>query len=130
MWAGKESVFQTRASLRVYGEGLRPEEVTAELELQPTRTSATAKIGMWTYSTKEHLNNFLPLAAHLKHLLELVSPRKEALSLLQKKFSTDVLCYFASQSDTGGFDLPASILADLASLNLSLKTDEYFCCND
>jgi|HubBroStandDraft_4_1064222.scaffolds.fasta_scaffold25122_2 hypothetical protein len=129
MWAGKEGVFQSRASLRIYGGGLTPEEVTTALKIQPTRTSVNNEnLGMWTYSTKDHVNNLLPLAAHLKHLIDLLSPNRDSLILLQKNFSTDVLCYFASQSDTGGFDLPAAVLADLATLNLGLRTDEYFCC--
>jgi hypothetical protein len=87
-------------------------------------------MGMWVYSTKDLLDHLLPLEQHIAHIVGVLRPRVGALSEIQRHYTTDVLCYFASQSDIGGFDLSPAVLRSLGELGLALRTDEYFCCGE
>jgi hypothetical protein len=129
MWNGKDGVFDALASLRVYGDGLRPDEVTLQLALPPFKSDVQKRMGMWVYSTRGLVDRFLPLERHLGHIVQILRPRQEALVQLQQRYKTDVLCYFASQSDIGGFDLSPEVMTALGALRLTLRTDEYFCCD-
>src|SRR5580700_9193200 len=106
MWNGKNRVFKAYASLRIYGDGLCPDETSKLLNLTPSKSGvAESGFGMWSYSTKDLLDNLLPLEQHIVHLIKLVEPRSEMMSNLRQRYRTEVFCYFASQSDLGGFHL-------------------------
>ena len=129
MWKGKEGVFSSRASVRVYGTGLVPQEVTLKLGIDPSRATQDGESAMWVFSTKGIIDETAPLEVHIQHIVDKLGPMSEALVELQRMYTTDILCYFASQSDTGGFVLSTDLLSRLASLKLSLNTDQYFCCS-
>jgi hypothetical protein len=99
-----------------------------QLGLQPHKSDIHQQMGMWVCSTKDLLDHLLPLERHITHIVGVLKPRVAALTEIQRHNTTDVLCYFASQSDIGGFDLSPTVLRSLGELGLALRTDEYFCC--
>ncbi len=128
MWNNQNGVFKAFATLRVHGVGLAPDGVTAQLGLGPSKSGIHKGYGMWNYSTEHLLDTLLPLERHVRFITELVKPHASALRQLQQQYKTDVFCYFASESDCGGFSLPPGILSDLGELGLTFDVDEYFCC--
>ena len=131
MWNGKNGVFQAHASLRIFGDGLEPDAISRALDLTPSKSGvADSGFGTWSYSTRDLLDRLAPLEEHVLHLVQLLEPRSASLIPLREKFATEIFCYFASQSDLGGFHLSADTLARLGRLQLDFDVDEYFCCDD
>jgi hypothetical protein len=86
--------------------GFCPDEISKLLNLTPSKSGvAESGFGIWNYSTKDLLDNLLPLEQHIVHLIKLVEPRSEMISNLRQRYRMEVFCYFASQSDLGGFHL-------------------------
>jgi len=130
MWNGQNGVFQAHASLSIHGAGLVPEEITALLGVEATRTSTADARGAWSFSTRDRIAEIAPLEDHLRHLLDTFEPTAEALRNIQARFSTRAFCYFASQSDLGGFKIGSATLRRLGDLGLDLDVDEYFCAEE
>jgi hypothetical protein len=129
MWNGKNAAFKSHAALRISGDGLKPDAISKTLDLTPSKSGvADSGFGSWSYSTRDLLDNLRPLEEHVLHIVELLEPRSAAVIALSEKFATDVFCYFASQSDLGGFHLSSNTLARLGHLHLDFDVDEYFCC--
>ena len=127
MWNGKDDVFEAYAGLRIYGQGLSPADISERLSLQPSFTNIHNGKGMWVYSTKESLDSLLRLEQHILRIVEVLQPRAQALSEIQQRYRTDVICHFASESDAGGYKLSSKTLLALGELGLGISTDEYFC---
>jgi hypothetical protein len=127
MWNGKDDVFEAYAALRISGPGLSPAEISERLTLQASHTCIHNGKGMWVYSTKESLDCLLRLEEHILRIIEVVQPRAQALSEIQQRYKTDVLCHFASESDFGGYKLSSKTLLALGQFGLGINTDEYFC---
>ncbi len=131
MWNGKNGVFQAHATLRIFGDGLLPDAISKALGPTPTKCGvADSGFGTWSYSTRDLLDRLAPLEEHVLHLIQLLEPQSASLLALPEKFTTEVFCYFASQSDLGGFHLSAHTLSRLGRLQLDFDVDEYFCCDD
>jgi hypothetical protein len=131
MWNGKNGAFKAYATLRVSGDGLDPSTVSEALGLSPSKAEVSAAgFGIWSYSTRDQLDNLRPLEEHVLHLVQILEQRSSAVIAVAEKFPADVFCYFASQSDVGGFRLSSDTLSRLARLHLSFDVDEYFCCDD
>jgi len=130
MWDGKTGAFKAFATLRVFGDGLHPDEISNALGLTPSKSDvAESGFGTWSYSTRGVLDNLRPLEDHVLHIVQLLEPRAAAISALRERFATQIFCYFASQSDLGGFRLSADTLSRLGRLQLDFDVDEYFCCD-
>lgn len=130
MWNGKSGVFKAHASVNIYGAGLVPQEVTAALGVEPTQARVKDGYGSWGYSSRDRVDNLAPLEEHIRHLLGVFEPRVDALLCIRARFAARAFCYFASQSDLGGFKIGSEILSRLGALGLDLDVDEYFCCGD
>ena len=131
MWNGNTGAFKAYATLRVFGDGLQPDDISNALGLTPSKTDvADSGFGTWNYSTRPVLDNLRPLEEHVLHIVKLLEPRSAAIVALRERFATEVFCYFASQSDLGGFHLSADTLSRLGRLQLDFDVDEYFCCVD
>ncbi len=131
MWNGDNGAFQAHATLRISGDGLDPDAVSTALDLSPSKSEvAVSGFGTWNYSTRDLLDSLSPLEEHVMHLVQLLESRSAWLTAQRGKFATEVLCYFASQSDLGGFHLSADTLLRLGRLHLDFDVDEYFCCDD
>jgi len=129
MWNGENGKFKCYASLRIRGPGLIPDALTQKLRLEPTQTSAKLGVGSWVISTKDSLDNLLPLETHIEELLRIIERKAELIKDLQKSATVDVFCFFASESDLGEFAIQPKILLALGQLGLALGVDQYFCCD-
>jgi hypothetical protein len=128
MWQNRNNAFKTYASLRIYGRELVPEIVTKSLGIQPTKVSVGREQTVWLFSTEDQVDNLERLEAHLMYIAARLLARKRQLRALQRRFTTDVSCYFASQSDTGAFQLSRDTIATLGDLRLGFYLDGYFTC--
>ena len=128
MWNGKDGLFESYVSLRIYGKGLVPQQIGEKLKIQPSRMSTHKDIGAWVYPTKGQIDTLSPLETHIWSIIKKLKSHRRILASLQEKYETDLLCYFASESDIGGFDLSPAVMSELGRLRLGLRTDEYFCC--
>ncbi|HWQ93003.1 MAG TPA: DUF4279 domain-containing protein [Clostridia bacterium] len=126
MWNDKSNAYKTYVGLRVYGMEMQPEEVTHALGFPPTRVSVYKGRTVWLHSTQKNVDNFLPLEKHVTFLTAKLNPRKEELAALQRRFATDISCFFSSHSTVGEFYLSADALRELADLHLSFFFDGYF----
>ncbi len=130
MWDGKNAAFKAHAALRISGDGLKPDAISKTLDLTPSKSGvADSGFGTWSYSTRDLLDNLRPLEEHVLHIVQLLEPRSATVIALRDKFATEVFCYFASQSDLGGFHLSSETLSRLGRLQLDFDVDEYFCCD-
>ena len=130
MWNGKNGVFKAHAALCIHGVGLVPEEITTLFHVEPTQSSTKDGFGAWSYSSRDRVDNLVPLENHLCHLLDVFEPKAQALRSIQTRFATRAFCFFASQSDLGGFKVGAETLSRLGALGLDFDVDEYFCCGE
>jgi len=109
-------------------KGLAPQEIGEKLKIQPSRTSTHKDIGAWAYCTKGEIDTMSPVETHIWSIIKKLKSHRRILASLQKKYKMDLLCYFASESDVGGFGLSPTVMNELGRLKLGLQTDEYFCC--
>ncbi len=89
---------------------------------------AESGFGIWNYSTRDLLDNLLPLVQHILHIIKLAEPRSSVIIDLRQRYRTEVFCHFASQSDLGGFHISSDSLFALGRLGLDFDVDEYFVC--
>lgn len=123
-----------RASLRIFGETLKPEEVGAKLGLVATRSHLKGERRSKRHTSIWHESGWLlesPLPKesnmpeHLKWLLDAVETRIEVLGELSGKYKVDLFCGFSSGNGQGGFELDSATLGRLARLKIPLNLDLY-----
>lgn len=127
MWKGKNGVFKSYASLRIYGPGLDVKCVTQSMGFEPTYQSQEVGKEMWAYSSKDHIDHLLPLEEHVGFIIRRICTQNRVLASLRRKFKIDIMCFFGSQSNMGGFVLTPSTLAALGKLHLTFHFDGYYC---
>lgn len=118
--------FAYKASLRIHGEGVPLDELTARLGVTPTTarragerrrpTSVAYRDDAWQYSPP--LPEEAPLAEHIDALWRVVEPHVEYLRLLKQRFRVDVFCGYRSNCDHAGVEVPASSLALFTALDV------------
>lgn len=123
-----EPYFAHSATLRVFGERVEPEEITAGLGIDPTychrkgdRRSLTAppwEHGMWSYSPS--LLEDRPLGEHIDALWARIKPRKSYLFALKAVATVDVFLGYRSNSDTAGIEVPHHSLDLFVELQIPL----------
>jgi hypothetical protein len=123
-----------RASLRIAGEELRPEEVSDLLNLRPTKTrlrgesvSPKARLLMTQslWLLESGLSNDRGAPEHLNCLLDLLEPRALEIRALSGNFCVEFFCGFSSGNGQGGFTLDAVTLKRMADLGIALALDLY-----
>jgi hypothetical protein len=123
-----------RASLGIWGEELRPDEITSRLELKPTRTHirGEGKSSRNQLVWKDSYWSFdCPIAAehnpveHLEWLLDLLEPRAAILKEISARFRVEIWCGFSSENGQGGFTMVASTLKRIANLEIPMTLDLY-----
>lgn len=124
----------TRASLRIFGENLVPDDISSSLNLAPTQTHLRGqrksekvplvwKHSMWLLQSPLGTNEELP--RHLEWLLGELEPRATTLKELSTQFKVDLFCGFSSENGQGGFTLSAELLCRLANLGIPIALDLY-----
>ncbi len=122
---GNNYYFEYRATLRIFGEGLDHEAITATLGLDPTHTHkqgdmvsrrSTYENDMWSYTAP--LERIQPLEEHIQDLWERVKDHKAYLLELKKNYTVDVFCGYRSDSSTAGFDVSYTCLEMFTELQI------------
>ena len=124
----------SRAALRISGDTLRPDQITAILGLEPTqsgvkgerfstRHSATRRTSFWLLESP--LADSLPLTDHLGWLLDLIEPKHDLIGSLGEKWRVEFFCGFSSENGQGGVTFDPSLLHRLAQLGIPLVLDLY-----
>lgn len=122
------------ASFRIDGDSLRPNQITAILGLEPTRSGmkgeqhspdhgGVSRTSFWLL--KCPLSDSLPLTEHLKWLLDLFEPKFNLISSNAEDSTPMFLCGFSSENGQGGFTLDAKTLQRLAHIGVPLSINLY-----
>lgn len=132
---------RTRASFRLVGDALDPDEVSAELGLAPTwtaakdqeipvgrqgRTSRRQSTGVWLLASEDHVDS-TAVERHLVHLLDAVEPASAAVDALRRRqeLRADFFCYWPSATGHGGPEVSPGTLRRIAALDAALGFDFY-----
>ncbi len=129
--------LRTKVTLGIYGDHLDPALVSARLGLEPSRAFSREEMarkrrkpypsttGAWLLDSSAHVLSD-ELDAHLRWLLEHVSPHAEALrALAAEGLEIQVRCTLLGDALGKGQALDAPLLRDLASLGAWLVLDIY-----
>lgn len=109
----EEDYFNFTVTLRVHGDGVPFDEITARLEVQPTHVHRKGEkrgpaspgypSDMWQF--KPALPKSEPLDRHLEALWQVVQPAVDYLKELKQRFKVDVFCGYRSNCDHAGFEV-------------------------
>ena len=122
---GNEYYFEYSATLRIFGQNLGHEAITATLGLDPTHSHKQGDIkyrnspfefDMWSY--KVPVERTQPLEKHINFLWEQIKAHKEYLLELKKNYTVDVFCGYRSDSSTAGIEVPYTCLEMFTELQI------------
>lgn len=124
------------AALRIVGDDLRPDEVTALLGASPSRSFAkgdeirhrrapirVAKFGLWTLDAPE--TEPADLDAQVNVLLQPLTPDLGRWRQLSDKFSLDLFCGWFMKFANEGLAVAPATLKSLADRHIELDLDIY-----
>jgi hypothetical protein len=129
------ALARVRVSLRVFGDGLEPEEVSALLGRDPTRChrkgdpmggengSALEPTGAWIADSE--LSERAEIEEHIETLLSSVSNDSDEWEQLTQRFSASVLCSAFLDQYNEGFELSPRVARSLADRGLVIAFDIY-----
>jgi hypothetical protein len=124
----------SKASLRVFGDSLEPSEISAMLEIEPTKagrkgepafTPLRRPLGSSVWILESPLADHLPLQDHFRWLLDTLEPRRKQLAEITKKYEADFFCGFSSANSQGACILDPELLSRLAKLGVEVVLDLY-----
>ncbi len=122
--------LRTSVSLRIFGERLDPEDVTAALGCPPTqayrkgdrvgpRTPNPRNKGMWLYRCSTGT-----LDAQLRAVLGIL-PEQSTWECLVAGQTADVYCTAEMDGDVGGLFIDANLLTELGRRGIGLNVEIY-----
>jgi hypothetical protein len=128
------AIGRTRASLRVLGDTLEPEEVSALLGRQPTRqrrkgeaiegkSASLAPTGAWILDST--LSERVELEEHIEILLGSLSSDLDEWASLTDRFSASLLCSLFLDQYNEGFELSPRVTRALAERGIVIALDIY-----
>ncbi len=136
-------IARVRVSLRVFGDGLEPEEVSALLGRKPSRshrkgdkafrTSSTSKTSGSVASTEptgawildSGLSEKAEIEDHIEALLAPVSNDSDEWASLTSRFSASILCSLFLDQYNEGFELSPRLAQSMADRGLVIAFDIY-----
>lgn len=141
-------IARVRVSLRVFGDALEPDEVSALLGRQPSRShrkgegsssvSKSASSGSSTEPTSEPtseptgvwildsgLSGKAEIEEHVEALLSLVSNDSDEWASLTSRFSASILCSACLDEYNEGFEISPRLAQSLADRGLVIAFDIY-----
>jgi hypothetical protein len=128
------AIARVRVSLRVFGDALEPEEVSALLGRDPTRChrrgdpvgdggTSAEPTGAWildsTLSEKDEIED------HVENLLSIVSNDSDEWDQLTSCFSASILCSAFLDQYNEGFEISPRLARSLADRGLVIAFDIY-----
>lgn len=132
------SCSRTYATLCIYHDVLKPEEISSLLGLKPDRVvnkGTQAGRGIvpsngW-FRTSQNRTDSRDVRFHIALLVKLLWPRKKKLSVLKKKgCEFKISCFWESASGNGGPYFDHAFIKELSALPLDLDLDIWFPCNE
>ena len=130
--------LRTYCGLSIYSTALDPEDVTAELGVQPTKSRAKdpsspyrprRERSYWTWSTEEHIDS-TDYRDHLQSILDLLADKERALEDLRNRGCiTRISCFMDAAGNTEIWLERPAIVA-LAKLGLEIWWDVYPASSD
>ena len=131
------SIARVRVSLRVFGDGLEPEEVSALLGRKPTRShrkgdervtagsdaGSLEPTGAWILDSP--LSEKAEIEDHIEALLSPVSNDSDEWASLTSRFSASILCSIFLDRYNEGFELSPRLARSLADRGLVIAFDIY-----
>jgi hypothetical protein len=118
--------FSYSASLRIFGDTLDPEEISANLGLQPTKLHLKGekpdprhrgfRHAMWSYTVP--LDRACPLNEHIDALWKKLKPHKDYLIELRRSLNVDIFLTYSSNCDNSGIVVPSESLAMFTELQI------------
>jgi len=123
----------SRATLRIFGDALQPDEVGVALKIEASHAHLKGQErsrgrGTWSESAwllASPLAKKRGLDEHIRWLLERLDDKVEIVRELGRKYRIDIFCGFSSGSGQGGFTLDGATLERLAKLGVPLALDLY-----
>jgi hypothetical protein len=123
-----------KASFRIFGDSLQPSEITALLEVEPTKSGRKGepafsplrqplRSSVWILDSP--LADHLPLQDHFRWLLDALEPKQEQLAEITKRYEADFFCGFSSANGQGACILDPELLSRLAMLGVEVVLDLY-----
>ena len=127
MSPSKDKVYRRfSASLRIFGESLDFEGISAQLGLTPTHshrrgdrraaTSPPFELDGWVFEVPVARER--RLEEHLVELWRLLRPHVAYLKILKRTCAVDIFCGYRSNSDTAGFSVAPSALTIFTELDI------------
>lgn len=117
--------FAYDACLRIFGERLNMEEISAALRLQPTKSHRKGdrqgkmrpyEQDMWLFQPA--MEESEPLHRHIDALWLALKPHKQYLLELKKSFAIDVFLGYRSNCDHAGVEVPHGSLEMFLELEI------------
>jgi len=124
----------SRASLRIFGETLQPEEIGTALGLVATRSHlkgerrSSRHKAVWRGSAwllQSPLADESDMVDHLKWLIDVLEPKLDVIAELSNKYKIDFFCGFSSGNGQGGFRLDSLTLQRIAGFGIAFHLDLY-----
>ncbi len=128
------AIARVRVSLRVFGDGLEPDEVSALLGRQPTRSHRKGEKTLLNGSTVEPtgawildsgLSEKAEIEEHVEALLSPVSNDSDEWASLTSRYSASILCTAFLDQYNEGFELSPRLAGSLADRGLVIAFDIY-----
>lgn len=134
------AIARVRVSLRVFGDGLEPDEVSALLGRMPTRShrkgdessnvsgnspshSSPEPTGAWIFDSA--LSEEAEIEEHVEALLSALSNDSDEWASLTSRFSASILCSTFLDQYNEGFELSPRLAQSLADRGLVIAFDIY-----
>lgn len=128
------AIARVRASLRVFGDALEPEEVSALLGHEPTRCHrkgdkcgphgvSIEPTGAWILDSR--ISEKAEVEDHVESILALLSTDGDEWASLTERFSASILCGLFLDQYNEGFELSPRLCKAIASRGLVIAFDLY-----
>ena len=126
--------IRSRATFRLNGDELRPDEINKILGLEPTssglkgerfstRHNGVRRTSFWLLQSP--LDASQPLEEHLEWLLDRLEPKTDSIKSLVEKWYGDFFCGLFSEDLQGGATIESGLLRRLAQMGIPLVLDLY-----
>lgn len=128
------AIARVRASLRVFGDVLEPEEVSALLGHPPTRShrkgdkcgpagASVEPTGAWILDSR--ISEKAEVEDHVESILALLTNDHDEWASLTERFSASILCGIFLDQYNEGFELSPRLCKALANRGLVIAFDIY-----
>lgn len=128
-------IDRTKVTLRIFGDKLKPEEITKKLGVEPTTSYAKgeiikgkkrnriAKTGRWSLDSK--LEAHIGIEEKIRDLIKPILANESYWKKVTSECEVDLFCGLFMEAGNRGFDLSHEIMGKLARLCIHISFDIY-----